>query len=67
MLDQPEYASLVEPEAFPYAVTALYDAVERADAGPIAMDELTVDVDDEIPVPLIKLLKDDSPSFSRAR
>ena len=67
MLGQPKDASLIEPQTFPYAVTALHDAVERADTGLIAMDELTVDVDDEIPVPLIKLLKDDSLSFSGAR
>ena len=67
VLDQPEDAPVVEPQAFPHAVTPLHDAVEWADAGLIAMDELAADVDDEIPVPLIKLLKDDPASFSRAR
>jgi hypothetical protein len=59
--------ALVEPQAFPDAVAPLNDAVEGADAGPIAVDELTVDVDDEIPVPLIKLLKDDPPLYPKAR
>jgi hypothetical protein len=67
MLDEPEDAALVEPEAFPHGVPTLNDAVERAYAGLIAMDELTVDVDDEIPIPLIKSLEDDAPSSSKAR
>jgi hypothetical protein len=66
VLDQPKDAALVEAQSLPDTVTTLNDTVERTDACLIAMNELTADVDDEISVPLVKRLKDDSPSSLKA-
>jgi hypothetical protein len=56
MLMQLEDASVVKPQSFPDCVTALHSGIKRADPGFIAMDELTVDIDDQVAILPIKLL-----------
>ncbi len=57
MLGQPEDASVVEPQAFPYGVAALHDGIKRTHPGLAAVDELAVDVDLEVAIPFVVLLQ----------
>ena len=67
MCDQPEDAALVQAKTLPYAVAALNNTVERRNPRLVTMDEFAVDVQDEVTVPFIKRLKNDSPSSWKAR
>ena len=49
-------ATVVEPQAFPNRVTALDRGIERTDPGLVAVDQFTVDVNDQVFVLRIKLL-----------
>jgi len=57
MLMQLEDASVVKPQSFPDCVTALHRGIKRTDPGFIAMHELTVDIDDQVAISLIKSLQ----------
>ena len=57
VLDQPEDPAVVEPQALPDRVAALHRAVERADAGLVAVHELAVDVDEQVAVALVEGLE----------
>jgi len=57
MLVQFEDPTVVKTQPFPNRVAALHRRIERTDPGFVAMDQLTVDVDDQVAVPGIKFLK----------
>jgi hypothetical protein len=57
MLLELENPSLVQPQSFPDRIAALDSRIERADSGFVAMDQLPVDVDDQVAVFRVKLLK----------
>ena len=57
MLVQFKDATVVEPKPLPNRVTALHRRIEWTDPGLVAMDELTIDVDDQVAVLGIKFLK----------
>src|SRR5690606_7369225 len=52
-----EDAAVVEAEPLPDGVAALDGRVERAHAGLVAVDEATVDVDEEVAVAFVELLE----------
>ena len=56
MLLQLEDASLVQPQPLPHRITALHRGVKRADACLIAMDETTVDIDEQVAVLRVECL-----------
>ena len=57
MFREAKDAAFVQSQAFPNAVAALYQRVEGAYAGLVAMDELAIDVDDEFTIALVELLQ----------
>ena len=57
MLVQLEDPSVVKPQPFPDCVTALHRGIKGTDPGFIAMHELTVDIDDQVAILLIKSLQ----------
>ena len=57
VLDELEDPALVQPQPLPHGVPALDGAVERADAGLVAVQELAAHVDDQVPVALVELLQ----------
>ena len=56
MLVQFENATVVKPQTFPNRVAALDRGIERTDARLVAVDQLTVDVNDQVLVLRIKFL-----------
>jgi hypothetical protein len=52
-----EDAALIQAQSLPYRIPALHCRIKRADAGVIAMNQATVYVNDQIPVPFIEFLQ----------
>ena len=61
MLLQFEDAPLVKPQPFPDCIATLHRRVERTHSGLLPMEQPTVDVNHQIPVFFVELLKHDSP------
>jgi len=59
MLGEAEDPPLVEPQPLPHRVASLHCAVERADPGFVAMDEIPVHVDDQITIAFVERLEHD--------
>jgi hypothetical protein len=57
VLMQFENATAVKPQPFPNGVAALHRRIEWADSCSIAMNQLTVDVNDQIAVSFVEFLK----------
>ena len=57
MLVQFENATAVKPQSFPNGVATLHRGIKRADSRFVAMNELTVDVNDQIAVSFVEFLK----------
>ena len=57
MFAQFENPPVVKSEAFPDSIPTLHGRIEWTDPGFIAMDELTVDINDQVKISLIGFLK----------
>ena len=57
MLQELENPAVVKPQSFPDCIAALDSRIERADPGFVAMDQLSVDIDDQVAVFRVKLLQ----------
>src|SRR5262245_31217122 len=67
MFDELEDAAAVHAQAFPNCVASLNNGIEWAHPSLFAMDQLAVDVDDQVAVPLIEALQQtNSPSINGA-
>ena len=52
-----ENPAIVQPQSLPHRVAALHGGIKRADSGLVAMHEVTVDINDQVAISLIKFLK----------
>jgi hypothetical protein len=59
-----ENPSLVQPQSFPDCIAALDSRIERANPGFVAMDQLSVDIDDQVAVSFIEFLKHESENLT---
>src|SRR6266446_5723938 len=57
MLVQFENPALIKPQSFPNGIAALDGGIERADAGFVPTNKLTVDVDDQMAVSFVEFLQ----------
>ena len=52
-----ENPAIVQPQSFPDRIAALHSRIKGADPGLVAVHELTVDVNNQVAISLIKFLK----------
>jgi hypothetical protein len=52
-----ENPAVVQPQSFPHRIAALHSRIKGADPGLVAVHELTVDINDQVAISIIKFLK----------
>jgi hypothetical protein len=61
MFVQLKDAAIIEAQSFPDGVAALYSRIERANTSLIAVNQATVDIDDQVAIAFVELLKHELP------
>src|SRR5436190_10023147 len=52
-----ENPAVVQPQSFPHRIASLHSRIKGANPGLVAVHELTVDINDQVAISLIKFLK----------